>query len=105
MSDTVINMPDGSKWSPSTSTDVLKLGGNVVKGNFGSSSSWNSGQQTSPAVATFFSNLIHTRMVTLMFQNVETLVIVTGLANVQNPTFAQNTYDNSNSNIDFLTSI
>tara|TARA_B100001094_G_scaffold77398_1_gene73739 strand:+ start:4269 stop:4496 length:228 start_codon:yes stop_codon:yes gene_type:complete len=24
MSDTVINMPDGSKWSPSSSTDVVK---------------------------------------------------------------------------------
>ena len=24
MSDTVINMPDGSRWSPSSSTDVVK---------------------------------------------------------------------------------
>ncbi len=24
MSDTILNMPDGSKWSPSTSTDVVK---------------------------------------------------------------------------------
>ena len=32
MSDTVINMPDGSKWSPSTSTDVVQCEncGNLV---------------------------------------------------------------------------
>ena len=77
---------------------VLKLGGNVVKGNFGSASSWNSGQQTSPGtVATFFSNLTYTHTdgnAYVPATPVDPNNTATWPPNVQNPTFAQNTYDN-----------
>ena len=77
---------------------VLKLGGNVVKGNFGGTSSWNSGQQTSPGyVATFFSNLTYTHTdgnAYVPATPVDPNNTATWPPNVQNPTFAQNTYDN-----------
>ena len=53
MSDTILNMPDGSKWSPSTSSDVVKCAncGNevdtpaeIASYPHGSCSEWSIGQ-------------------------------------------------------------
>ena len=77
---------------------VLKLGGNVVKGNFGSFSSWNSGQHPNPGTAaTFFSNLTYTHTdgnAYVPATPVNPNNSATWPPAVTYPTFAQNTYDN-----------
>ena len=77
---------------------VLKLGGTIVKGNFSTASSWNSGQQTTAgAAATWFSNLSYTHTdgntyvpATAVDPNDNT----TWPSQIQSPTFAQSEYTN-----------